>query len=486
MNENWRSADLTCFGLAVALTAESGATQVLRYDAIRSALGLPGFASGDPLPVIEAPRVDKGVLHLRLGEEAHQLALTEQQPVRVFTNSSMVMTCNGPELGLIRDGAVVTRGDTVLWVGARSDLASSAIDLDGCERIDLGGRLITPGLVDSHAHPLFAGERADEFERRARGDHYLDIAREGGGIKATVEPTRAASIEEHMALCARRLSRALAWGTTTMEAKSGYDLRVDGELRLLQIGRMMDAVQPVSLSPTLLGAHVVPVEYEDDRAGYVAAVSEQMIVRAAQSGLADAVDVYCDEGAFTLEEMRTILEAGARHGLALKAHVGQFADLGGPQLLAELGARSGDHLEQVSAEGLAAMARAGVVATMLPGACIQLKMQPPPVEELRRAGVAMAIASDLNPGTSHSESLTVPMWLACTHYGMTVEEAWLGVTRIAAQALGRPSIGGIAIGMQADFAIWDAEIPAEVASHFAVNLVHQVYKAGRRVARPRT
>ncbi|MCP4446225.1 MAG: imidazolonepropionase [Myxococcales bacterium] len=396
----------------------------------------------------------------------------------IFRNSSMVLTAVGDGLGTIERGAVVIYDEKITWVGAESDLPSEA--LAGGREVDLGGRLLTPGLVDCHAHPVFAGRRADEFARRARGDHYLDIAREGGGIKATVSATRAASEEQLVELCKSRMNVALVWGTTSMEAKSGYDLSVEGELRLLRVAKRVGEEQPVTLYPTLLGAHALPPEFAGRREDFVHTVVSEMIPRAADEKLASAVDVYCDEGAFTLAETRQILEAARAQGLSTKAHIGQFADLGAAQLLAELGSLSGDHLEQVSRDGIAAMSKAGVVATMLPGACVQLKMSPPPVAKLRAAGVAMAIGSDLNPGTSYSESLPVPMWLATTHFGMSVEEAWLGVTRHAARALGAPDLGRIAAGCPADLVAWDAEIPAEVPYHFGANLVSTVWKAGKR------
>lgn len=391
------------------------------------------------------------------------------------------MGCNGgPDapLGLIKNAAVLIDGGKITWVGPESEVSQAGLDLSNATRHDLEGRLLSPGLIDCHAHPLFAGRRAGEFERRARGDHYLDIAKEGGGIKATVGPTRSASTDELVELCVQRCQRALAWGTTTMEAKSGYDLSVAGELRLLEVAQIANQKQPVDLVPTLLGAHVIPAEFQTDRAGYVQCVIDEMIPVAASKGLAHAVDVYCDEGAFSLAETRQILVAAKQAGLAVKAHVGQFADLGGPQLLAELGGLSGDHLEEISAEGMAAMAQAGVIATMLPGACVQLRMQPPPVAALRSAGVKLALASDLNPGTAHSETLAVPMWLATTHFSMTVEEAWLGVTRHAALAIGQSDIGGIFPGARADLVVWDAELPAEIPYHYGINLVHSVYKDG--------
>ncbi len=400
------------------------------------------------------------------------------QATRILRNTSVAITAEGDGLGVVERAAVVIECGNVAWVGAERELPSSFADADVH---DLGGRLLSPGLVDCHAHPIFAGRRADEFARRARGDHYLDIAREGGGIMATVRATREASAKALVDLACTRMNYALRSGTTTMEAKSGYDLTCDGELRLLKIASQVGQQHAMTMRPTLLGAHALPPEFADDREGFVQVVVEEMIPRAAHEQLAEAVDIYCDEGAFTLLETRTILEAAKRHKLATKAHVGQFADLGAPQLLAELGSLSGDHLEVVSDEGLAAMGKAGVLATMLPGACVQLRMAPPPVAAMRKAGVAMAIGSDLNPGTSHSESLPLAMWLATTHYGMSVEEAWLGVTRNAARALGDASIGRIAAGSPADLVVWNAEVPAEIPYHFGVNLAARVYKNGRTV-----
>jgi imidazolonepropionase len=391
-----------------------------------------------------------------------------------------VMTCAGPGggLGLIDRGAVVIEGDVIAWVGPLDELPAA---YRGAERRDLRGRLLTPGLVDCHAHPLFAGDRADEFAMRARGASYQEIAAAGGGIAATVGPTRAADAETLADLTRARLRRALAAGTTTMEAKSGYDLTLAGERRLLAVARAVDG-DPIALEPTLL-AHVIPPEARapDDRADYVAAFADDLIPVIAAARLATSVDIYCDEGAFTLSESRTIWSAARTAGLAVRGHVGQFADLGGAELLAELGARSADHLEQVAPAGIAALAAAGTVAVMLPGACVQLRMAPPPVAALRAAGVALAVASDLNPGTSYGETLPIAMWLATTHYAMTVEEAWLGVTRIAARALGLTDRGALAPGLRADLVAWATTSPAEIPYHFGANLVAAVWRGGQRV-----
>jgi imidazolonepropionase len=393
-----------------------------------------------------------------------------------------VMTSNGDaddRLGVIADGAIVCGGGRILWVGPRAELTATGLSLSGSDHIDSQGRLVTPGLVDCHAHPIFAGNRADEFARRAAGQNYREIAAAGGGIASTVRATRATGFEEHVELAFARMARAFAAGTTTCEAKSGYDLTVDGELRLLEIALTVDSLSPVDLVPTLLGAHALPPERADDRAGFVADVVERMIPAAASRSLAHAVDVYCDTGAFTLEETREILTAARDAGLVVRAHAGQFADLRAPQLVAELGGTSADHLEVISEAGISAMAHGGVVGVMLPGACVQLRMQPPPVSALRAAGVAMAIATDMNPGTSMGETLPLQMWLATTHYQMTVEEAWLGVTAHAARALARPDIGLLVPGAQADLVIWEAESPAEIPYRYDVHLARTVVKAGR-------
>lgn len=391
----------------------------------------------------------------------------------LVVRGARVMTCAGAELAIIDDGAVAMRGEIIDWVGPGAELTAGAARV-----VDVGGALVTPGLIDCHAHPIFAGDRAGEFAMRAAGAAYQDIAAAGGGIGATLGPTRAATFDALVELTRDRAERALAGGTTTLEAKSGYDLTFGGELRLLRVARAVDRDCAVDLVPTLLGAHLVPPEFRDRRADYVALVCE-MVDTAADDELAHAVDVYCDEGAFDADETRTILGRARERGLVVRAHVGQFADLGGAEVVAELGGRSCDHLEEVSPAGIAAMARAGVVAVMLPGACVQLRMTPPPVAALRAAGVAMAVASDLNPGTSYTESLAIQLWLATTHYGMTVDEAWLGVTAIAARAMGLDDRGTLEPGQLADLVIWDAEQPAEIPYHYGANLVRRVIKRGR-------
>lgn len=485
-------AEVVRSGTALAVGLADGATRLLRWIDLAPLLGKPDPATSR----FAEARVESGAVEVELagggGRErlhaADVAGVAAHRPELVVETSGLLMTCDGgPDrpLGEIKGGAVVMGGGRILWVGPRQDLARSGLDLTGAARLDAGARLVTPGLIDCHAHPIFAGSRAGEFGQRAAGESYLDIARGGGGIAATVTATRAASIDDLIQLTCARLGRAVAAGTTTMEAKSGYDLTVDGELRMLEVALAADALSPVDLEPTLLGAHALPPgRPASERGAYVAEVAEQMVPRAAEARLARAVDVYCDEGAFTLEEARRVLDAGRRAGLLVRAHAGQFADLGCAELVADLGGVSADHLEQVGEAGMRAMAAHGVVAVMLPGACVQLRLAPPPVASLRQAGVALAVASDLNPGSSLSESLLVPMWLAATHYGMTIDEVWLGVTRHAARVLGRPDLGNVARGAAADLVVWEAEQPAEIPYRYGAGaaLVHRVVKAGRPVA----
>lgn len=479
--------DVARRGHALRVRLTDGTARIVRQKDLAEVLG--EFRSSHARQFADASLADGGV------DVTYADGASEHIPARllagsadrarvdlVIENTSFAMTCDDGEdgaLGLVRDGAVVVGGGRVRWVGPRDRLATCGLELRRAHRLDAGGRLVTPGLVDPHAHPMFAGNRADEFGLRAAGAGYQEIAAAGGGIAATMIPTREASFDDHVKLTSRRMACALALGTTTCEAKSGYDLTVEGELRLLEVALVVDATQPVDLVPTLLGAHVLPPDRAGDRAGYVADVADRMVPAAAERELARSVDVYCDEGAFTLAETERILRAAVAAGLGVRAHVGQFADLGGAELLAELGALSADHLENVSDAGIACLARHEVIAVMLPGACVQLRMAPPPVARLREAGVAMALGSDLNPGTSHTESLPIQMWLATTHYGMTVDEAWLGVTRHAARAIGRHDVGCLSPDALADLVVWDAETPADIPYHYGVNLARHVIKAGR-------
>jgi imidazolonepropionase len=402
-------------------------------------------------------------------------------------HNARVVTCDPSRsgLGVIDHGAVVVSGGAIRWVGLDAERPHGDRDEEGktLMQFDAGGRLVTPGLIDCHTHAIFAGERAGEFGMRAAGKSYLEIARAGGGIAASLGPTRAATDAALIAALVGRLDAALAGGTTTIEVKSGYDLTVEGELRLLRCVAAAAATRAQRVVPTLL-AHLVPPERTAEREAFVAELCDQLIARVAHDGLATSVDAYCDEGAFSLAESRAIFRAARAAGLAVRGHAGQFRDLGAAELIAELSGLSADHVEQISDAGIAALARAGTVAVMLPGACVQLRLPVPPVDRLRRAGVAMAIASDLNPGSSFCETLPIQLWLATTHFGMTVEEAWLGVTRNAAKALGLAGAGTLVPGARADLIVWGCDDPAHVPYRYgaATRLIDAIFLAGERVA----
>ncbi|HEY1556208.1 MAG TPA: imidazolonepropionase [Kofleriaceae bacterium] len=372
-----------------------------------------------------------------------------------------VMTCDPARggLGLIDRATIAIEGGKIASVGDDAPR--------GERELDARGRLVTPGLVDCHTHAIFAGSRAHEFALRAAGKTYVEIQAAGGGIMATLGPTRVTTALD--GLLAARLAVMRHGGTTTVEAKTGYDLTADGELRLLELLARHDRV-----IPTLL-AHLVPPERTSDRDAFVREICEQWIPRA--KPLARSVDVWCEHNAFTLAETRQIFEAARAHGLPVRGHVGQLSDLGAAELLAEFGALSADHLEYVSDAGIAALARAGTIAVLLPGACVQLRLPPPPVEKFRAAGLRMAVATDLNPGSSYCETLPIQMWLATTHFGMTVEEAWLGVTRHAAEAL-RVPCGIVAPGARADLVMWWAETPEDIPYRYGTSLVASVFVAG--------
>ncbi|MFQ2069318.1 imidazolonepropionase [Aeromonas veronii] len=330
---------------------------------------------------------------------------------------------------------------------------------------DMRGKLATPGLIDCHTHLVFAGSRAEEFELRQQGVPYAEIARRGGGIISTVRATRAASEELLFELALPRVTSLIREGVTTVEIKSGYGLTLDDELKMLRVARRLGEALPIRVKTTLLAAHAVPPEYRDDPDSWVETICQEIIPAAAEAGLADAVDVFCEHIGFSLAQTEQVYLAADQYGLPVKGHMDQLSNLGGSTLAANFGALSVDHLEYLDPEGILALAHRGVVATLLPTAFYFLKeTKLPPVAALRKAGVAMAVSSDINPGTAPIVSLRMAMNMACTLFGLTPLEAMVGVTRHAAKALGEQDrLGQLRVGMAADFLIWHSAHPAELS-----------------------
>jgi imidazolonepropionase len=372
--------------------------------------------------------------------------------------------------GAVDDGVVAARGGRILYAGPRSEAPAFA----AAETIDCGGRWITPGLIDCHTHLVYGGDRAHEFELRLQGASYEEIARAGGGILSTVTATRAASEDALFASADRRLSALLAEGVTTVEIKSGYGLETQAEVKTLRVARRIGRERPVRVRTTFLGAHAVPPEYKGRSGDYTTLVAGPMLDAIAAEGLADAVDVFCEGIAFSPDETRAVFEAAQAKGLAIKIHAEQLSNLGGAALAAGMGALSADHLEYLDEAGVIAMAKAGTVAVVLPGAFYFLRETvKPPIELLRRHGVAIALATDANPGSSPLTSPLLVMNMACTLFRLTPEEALAGLTRHAAQALGlQDEIGTLEAGKACDLAIWDIERPAELAYRIGFNPLH--------------
>jgi imidazolonepropionase len=386
-------------------------------------------------------------------------------------------------LGLIRDGAVAVADGLITAVGTTADLLGS---IRAAETVDARGRVVLPGFVDPHTHLLFGGSRAEEFEQRLRGATYLQIAAAGGGILHTVAQTRMVGERALVDVGAARLSRMLAHGSTTVEAKSGYGLATEEELKLLRAVHRLSAAHHVDVVPTFLGAHAVPAEFASDPDAYVSLVIEEMLPAVAEEDLAEYCDVFCEEGAFTLDQSRAILEAGAELGLAPKIHADELSDRGGARLAAEVGATSADHLLFASEEGLSAMAEAGVIGVLLPGTAFFLGLPYAPARRMIDLGVAVALATDFNPGSSPTYSMQMVVALACLGMRLTPAEAILAATLNAAWAVGMAEeVGSLEPGKVADLVILDATDHRALGMHFGVNLVDEVYKRGRLVSSTR-
>jgi imidazolonepropionase len=385
-------------------------------------------------------------------------------------------TMAGEGYGDVENAALAVLGGRIAWMGPEQDLPSGAA---ATEEFSAEGRWVTPGLIDCHTHLVYAGNRANEFELRLNGAAYADIARAGGGIVSTVKATRAASEEVLFAQAVPRLRTLLAEGVTTIEIKSGYGLDTASEKKMLRVARRLGREFPVDVRTAFLGAHALPPEFAGRPDAYIDAVCNDMLPAAAAEGLADAVDAFCDNIGFTPAQTRRVFETARALGLPIKLHAEQLSDQGGAQLAAEYRALSCDHLEHVSEAGVAAMARAGTTAVLLPGAFYFLReTRVPPVALLREHGVPMAIATDCNPGSSPITSLLACLNMACTLFRLTPAEALAGATRHAARALGLADRGVLELAKRADLALWDIGHPAELAYYLGYNPLSRVIRSG--------
>lgn len=392
--------------------------------------------------------------------------------------NGFIATCE-QGYGLLENAAVAVKEGKIVWVGLLNDLPDQP---DSLAKIvhDLNGRCMTPGLIDCHTHLVYAGNRAYEFELRLEGASYEEITKQGGGIQSTVSQTRGVSEQELLEQSLPRAKSLMASGVTTLEIKSGYGLDLETELKILRVAKRIEEILPLTIKKTFLGAHTVPKEYKDRADAYIDLVCNEMIPTVAEEKLADAVDVFCENIAFNLEQTERVFSTAQKYHLAIKCHAEQLSDSGAAILAAKYHALSVDHLEYVSEEAVKAIAESKTVAVLLPGAFYFLReKQMPPIDLLRKYRVPIAVSSDCNPGTSPILSLQLILHMACTLFRMTPEEALLGVTLHAAKALGlEKTHGSIAVGKAADFAIWNVQYPAELAYFMGGNLLHQVVKKG--------
>jgi imidazolonepropionase len=390
----------------------------------------------------------------------------------LLTNATLATMIQG--YGLISDGAVVIDGAEIAWIGPKSDLPAQYAALAAH---DCAGKLITPGLIDCHTHIVFGGHRAAEFEARLNGASYEDIARAGGGILSTVTATRAASEDDLLASALTRVDAMIATGTTTIEVKSGYGLTIEDELKMLRAARRIGALRPVTITTTHLAAHAIPPDYKGRPDDYIDEIAIPSLHAAHDEGLIDAVDAFCEGIAFSPEQVNRLFTAASSLGLPVKLHAEQLSDLKGAVLAAKHGALSADHLEFLGPDGIAAMAAAGTVATILPGAFYTLReTQMPPIAALRKSRVQLAVATDCNPGSSPMTSLPLAMNMACTLFRMTPLEALQGTTTHAARALGLTDRCTIAPGQRADLCLWNATHPAELSYRIgATPLISRIF-----------
>ena len=390
------------------------------------------------------------------------------------------------DLGIIEDGAVAVSGNKIVAIGKTKDILDETKITDETKVIDAKDKVVLPGFVDCHTHPVFAGTREDEFEMRIKGKTYQEIAAAGGGIKSSVKNLRSKTKEELIQLALPRLDRMLSYGTTTIEAKSGYGLSLEHEIKMLEVIDELNKIHPIDLIPTFLGAHEIPEEYKNNRKEYIKLITEKMIPEVAKRKLAVFCDVFCEKGVFDIEESREILKAAKDHGFKLKLHADQLSSLGGSKLAAELGAISADHLEFIDDDGIEKMKESGIIGVLLPGACFGLGItEYPPARKMIERGLPVALATDFNPGSSMTESMPIILSLACLMMRMTPAEAIVTSTINSAYAVDKGNeMGSIEKGKKADLVIWNVQNYKEIPYHFGVNLVDQVIKDGKVVRIP--
>jgi len=416
----------------------------------------------------------------------------QKKATLLITNIGQLITMEGPiprvgdqmnDLGLIKNGGVAVAGEEILAVG-ESAYVERKVDLaEGCIAIDANGAVVTPGFIDPHTHPVFSKTREDEFENRIMGKTYMEIAEAGGGIRASVRDLRETSKAILTKKTIERLDTMLSYGTTTIEAKSGYGLSTEAEIKSLEIINNLNETHPVDLIPTFLGAHEVPDEYRNKREDYIDLLINEMIPKVAKEKLAVFCDIFCEEGVFDIEESRKIMSAAKKAGLKLKFHADELGSSGGAELAAELGAVSADHLVYISDKGIKAMAEAGTIAVLLPGTCFSLGLKDyAPARKMIESGVVVSLSTDCNPGSSFTESLPMIITLAGLNYKMTAAESISAVTVNAACAVDMGGkIGMLRDGLPADLVLWKIHDYREIPYHYGVNLVHNVIKKGKIV-----
>jgi imidazolonepropionase len=411
----------------------------------------------------------------------------------LIKNIGQLITMDGPvprlgdqmkELGLITNGALAAAGNEILAVGESGEIEGRVDLAEGCFVIDAEKCVVTPGFIDPHTHPVFSKTRESEFEMRIQGKSYMEIAASGGGIRASVRDLRNSPTSLLMEKTAERLSNILSYGTTTIEAKSGYGLSTESEIKSLEIIRDLNETHPLDLIPTFLGAHEVPDEYRDKREDYIKLLIDEMIPKVTEGKLAEFCDIFCEEGVFDIEESRKIMSAAQKHGLKLKFHADELTSSGGGELAAEMGAISADHLVHISDKGIKAMAKAGVAAVLLPGTCFSLGLNNyAPARKMIDSGLIVALSTDCNPGSSFTESLQIIITLAAINYKMTAAEAISAVTVNAACAIDRGGkIGQLLPGLPADIVLWKMKNYREMPYHYGINLVNKVIKQGKVIS----